>query len=226
MVTGNKVFVNQPQSTERFKSFCQQLSEFTQALAGERTAVDKKMKQIETQQLEAELTFNERVAEDKAKFAVQRENLERELHMLTESNNKLCAQKKEWEEKQEKAYDELVSELEREDLDGAETSFGDHFSTLIDSINSLSYESMNDQFNVLKNNLDELNIEKKQLKLSIADQKSTVAEMMPALTPTCGVTYKERNAISIALRNQVSKVRSEYQTCRLQEESLKAKLST
>ncbi|KAF1769451.1 hypothetical protein GCK72_001268 [Caenorhabditis remanei] len=226
MVTADKVFVNQPQSAERFKSFCQQLSEFTQALAGERATVEKTMKQMETQQLEAELAFNERVAEDKAKFAVQRENLEKELHMLTESNNIQCAQKKVWEEKQEKAFDELAAELERDDLDGAETSFGDHFSTLIDSINSLSYESMNDQFTVLKNNLDELNIEKKQLKLSIADQKSTITEMLTALTPTCGVTYKERNVISTALRNQVSKVRSEYQTSRLQEEALKAKLST
>ena len=69
-------------------------------------------------------------------------------------------------------------------------------------------------------------ISEKQLKLSIADQKSTITEMLPALTPTCGVTYKERNVISTALRNQVSKVRSEYQTSRLQEEALKAKLST
>lgn len=220
------MYVNQQVHAERFDSFCKQLTEFTQSLSGERAAVEKAMKQIESQQLEAETTFNERVAEDKAKFAAQRENLERELHTLTETNNKLCAQKKEWEEKQEKASEELMAELEREDMDNADTQFGDYFSSLITSMTNLSYESMNDQFTVIKNNLEELNIEKKQLKVSITDQKKTIAEMKQELVPTCGVSYKERNALSISFLNQVSKVRSEYQTCRLQEQALKAKLST
>uniref|UniRef100_A0A1I7V4H4 M protein n=1 Tax=Caenorhabditis tropicalis TaxID=1561998 RepID=A0A1I7V4H4_9PELO len=219
------MYVNQPIHAEKFKSFCQQLSDFTEALANERSAVDKMMKQMESQQLEAETAFAERVAEDKAKFAAQREQLERELHILTETNDKLCAQKKDWELKQAKASEELMAELDRNDIDNADAQFGDHFSSLIDSMNNLSYDSMNDQFTVIKNNLDELNIEKEQLKLSIADQKKTIAVMTPELKSTCGVTYKERNAFRISLLNQINKVRAEYQTCRLQEQALKAKLA-
>lgn len=184
------------------------------------------MRQIETQQLEAETSFTERIAEDRVKCAAQRESLERQLQDLTATDNKLSEQKRDWEERQEKAYDELMSYLENEDVDSAGTQFGDHFNSLIKSMNNLSHDSMNGQFNSLKNNLDELNIEKKQLEVAIADQSSTISEMIPSLRPTCGATYKERNTLRIIFHYQVAKLRSEYQKCRLQEEALKARLST
>ncbi|PIC55340.1 hypothetical protein B9Z55_000656 [Caenorhabditis nigoni] len=212
-------FVNNPKDAERFGTFCRQLAEFTQDLAKDRVAQEKAMKQMAAQQLKAEKAFKERVAKDRAKFAAQRAELEQELCELTEINEKLIAQRKELEKEQDAAYEELMAELDRNEADLADKECGDNFESLIDAFNKLSYES------VLRNNVDELKIEKKQLQVAITEQKAKIAEMIPALEPTHGVTYKERNVLRVSLLHQVNKVRSEYQTSRLQEEALKAKLS-
>uniref|UniRef100_A0A8R1E098 Uncharacterized protein n=1 Tax=Caenorhabditis japonica TaxID=281687 RepID=A0A8R1E098_CAEJA len=220
-----KSFTNHVANAERFKFFFDQLNEFTQVLNTEKNAVDKAMKYAEMQQQEGELAFEERVAEDKVYFAEKRKYLERELQKSTEFLEKLSAQNKEWSEKQNELHDELMAQLEADDVIRMEWNFGDQFSALIDSINNLSHQSMNNQFEGLQNNLDSLNIEKKQLAAAIADQCSTLSDMSAALAPTFGVSYKERNTMRISIRHQVTKVRTEYQKSRLIEESLKARLS-
>ncbi|CAI2320528.1 unnamed protein product [Caenorhabditis sp. 36 PRJEB53466] len=209
---------------ERFKNFREQLAEFTGSLAAARTATEKAWKQDELQQMEGERTFLERVAEEKAKFAHQRENGEAELQKLTDLDEKLAAEKREWTEKAEESHQELMSELESEETIGMENAFEHLFGALIDSMDNLSHQSMNDQFIALKNNLDALSIEKQQLKVAIADSTECIESMLPSLAPTCGVTYKERNWLRIGLLTQVTKVRGQYQKSRLHEESLKAKL--
>ncbi|CAI5438439.1 unnamed protein product [Caenorhabditis angaria] len=208
-----------------FQKFMEAVDNQKDVLKGENEFIATTKENEKKNDINEENIFKQKTSDEQKLFKTEKAALEKELKVLKSVSEKLVQTKTVWEDELETTNEEFMLRLDDQKTIDTEKQFRDTLECLIESLDCLSVQAMDTQLVDIRKTLHKLNDERKTRSQNLNENRNVETEIKNKLMKSYGASYAERNILQYAINNKTSKVRQEYQKTRLQEESLKAKLS-